>query len=360
VTVAAGSSRFGTYLLARTRRGVVVFDDPAAEKAAASEAPLDRLPLTPPVRDALLKLGVATLGQFLELPPEGLAARFGPEVHRLHRLAAGELAIPLAAAEPLVPVSQGAVLEPPETDATRLLKVIEDLLRPLLDTLSRKAAALAELQVAFRFDRLGEHLETVRPAAPTLDLETLLELVRLRMEAARSLPDEVARVDLTAQPAAPAARQLQVLVQDGPAPRRDQGAAERALARVRARLGSKAVTRARLREGHLPEGQFEWVPFEALQPASPRGTGGAGLVRRLQVRPVPLPPRKHHEPDGWMLRGLEHGPVVKVTGPFIVSGGWWNRPVQREYHFAETQRGEILWVYYDRPRRRWYLQGRVE
>ena len=40
--------------------------------------------------------------------------------------------------------------------------------------------------------------------------------------------------------------------------------------------------------------------------------------------------------------------------------GWWNRPVHREYHFAETQKGELLWVYYDRSRRRWFLQGRVE
>jgi len=34
--------------------------------------------------------------------------------------------------------------------------------------------------------------------------------------------------------------------------------------------------------------------------------------------------------------------------------------VRREYHFAETQRGELLWIYYDRTRRRWFLHGRVE
>jgi len=45
----------------------------------------------------------------------------------------------------------------------------------------------------------------------------------------------------------------------------------------------------------------------------------------------------------------------------VVSGGWWNgNGVHREYHFAETGRGDLLWVFYDRPRRRWFLQGRVE
>ena len=61
-----------------------------------------------------------------------------------------------------------------------------------------------------------------------------------------------------------------------------------------------------------------------------------------------------------MLRGLEQGPVSQVHGPYVVSGGWWTRHVHREYHFAETRGGELLWVYYDRVRRRWFLQGRVE
>jgi protein ImuB len=34
--------------------------------------------------------------------------------------------------------------------------------------------------------------------------------------------------------------------------------------------------------------------------------------------------------------------------------------VHREYYFAETRKGDLLWMYYDRPRRRWFLQGRVE
>ena len=85
------------------------------------------------------------------------------------------------------------------------------------------------------------------------------------------------------------------------------------------------------------------------------------LVRRIHTRPVPLAPRPRREPDGWMLRGLEPGPVVRMLGPYVVSGGWWTRqPVHRDYHFAESKNGELLWVYYDRGRRRWYLHGRVE
>ena len=61
-----------------------------------------------------------------------------------------------------------------------------------------------------------------------------------------------------------------------------------------------------------------------------------------------------------MLRDLKQGPVVRVLGPYVVSGGWWRKSVHREYHYAETQKGELLWVFYDRGQRRWFLQGRVE
>jgi protein ImuB len=49
-----------------------------------------------------------------------------------------------------------------------------------------------------------------------------------------------------------------------------------------------------------------------------------------------------------------------MTGPYVLSGGWWVRPVHREYYYARTERGDLLWVFYDRPRRRWFLQGGVE
>jgi len=68
--------------------------------------------------------------------------------------------------------------------------------------------------------------------------------------------------------------------------------------------------------------------------------------------------------DGWLLSGLEQGAVVRIVGPYVVSGGWWQssapQGICREYHFAELRRGDCLWVYYDRNRRRWFWQGSVE
>jgi protein ImuB len=85
------------------------------------------------------------------------------------------------------------------------------------------------------------------------------------------------------------------------------------------------------------------------------------LVRRIMAKPIPLPggPRHTHE-DGWLMLGHKYGSVDKLSGPYVFSGGWWNKEIQRDYYFAETRRGAIAWVYYDRVRRRWFLHGWVE
>jgi len=356
-TIAVGFTRFGTYALARAKRGAVVLGRPAEERAAARGVALDLLTLDPAVRDALRKLGVVTVGGFADLPADGVGVRFGEAARRTHRLATGDLHVPLQPERPLPPAMDRRLLDHAETDVGRLLYVVEEQIAALVETVGDRGRAVAELRLGLRFERMGEHVETVRPAAPTLDVRQLLELVRLRLQAVRTLPDGVEEVVLFAAEVEAEARQRHLLLR----PPRDLDAANRALARVRARLGDAAVVHARLRDGHLPEARFAWDPLDRLAEPKP-GTAEAGrLVRRIHVRPVPLPPRPRHEPDGWMLRGLEQGPVDRVVGPYVVSGGWWNRAaVHREYHFAETRDGEVLWVYWDRGRRRWFLQGRVE
>jgi protein ImuB len=356
-TVVVGFNRFTTYALARVKRGVVVFNRPDEEAAAARHVPLSCLGLAPAARDALGRLGIRTLGGFIDLPAEGLEKRFGPEVLRLHRLATGSLQVPLQPERPLPPAIRRLALDHPETNVARLLVVIEKMMQPLLETVAGRSQAVSEVKVGFCFDRLGDHVETVKPASPTRSAKQLLELIRLRLQAVKRLPDAVVEVILMAGTVATTRKQMDLFTQK---PKRDPEAANRALARIRAEFGDGSVVHARLREGHLPEGSFTWNRMDKLDDARPRDPKSGALVRRIYEQPRPLPARPRHEPDGWMLRGLEQGPVVRVLGPYVVSGGWWNRTVHREYHYAETQKGELLWVYYDRPRRRWYLHGRVE
>ncbi len=364
-TLAVGFDRFATYALAKERRGqsrkagqspVCIFDTPAGERAAAREVRLDRLSLPTAARDTLAKLAVSTVGQFVDLPLEGVGVRFGPEVRRLHRLATGALTQPLTPEHPDVPAMRRLILDDPEFDAERILARIEDVIGPFLDEIAAKGRALAELQLGLRFERLGDHLESIQPAAPTLVAKTLMELIRLRLRAVRRLPDGVMEIALVARETQAIPKQRELFKGDK---RRDLEVGNRALARVRAALGDDAVVRAEPRDAHLPEARFAWVPVTSLAEAKPRPVDEPHLIRRLYTTPVPLPPRERHEPDGWLLRGLAQGPVVKVNGPYVISGQWWQQPVFRDYHFAETKSGENLWVFFDRWKNRWFLQGEV-
>jgi protein ImuB len=379
--VVVGFSRFGTYAVAKAlgaavradagaapRDAVIVYDDASREEAAARRVPLDRLDLEPAVRDALDKLGVRAVGALLKLPAAGLYERFGAQVHRLHRLAAGTLRPPLQPRRPEEPPEARIDMDFPETDATRMLFLVKRLLHGLLDALASRGEALAELLVRRTLERpREERADAIKPAAPTLDEAQLVDLVRLRFEA-DALPSGIVALALTARGVRATREQIRMFAQK---PRRDVEAADRALARLRAELGPDAVVRARLRDGHLPEAQFAWEPLEHVAPPSARAPAAAlstgapapprPLVRRIHARPLALPPRPRHEPDGWLVRGIAGGPVVRLHGPFVVRGGWWNGDeVHREYHFAETQAGDLLWIFYDRKRRQWFLHGEIQ
>ncbi len=365
--IAVGFTRFGTYAIARTATAtsgqpVAVLRDATAERVLAGEAPLDRLGLDPALRDSLQKLGIETLRAFLRLPPAGIRRRFGPDAERLHRLAAGDLWVPLQPLRVRDPLVARHDFDDPETDVSRLLFAVKRLLNRVLAMIAARSEMLGALTLHLRLDRAGTKSEQIRPAAPTLNAAQLLGLVRLRLEAL-ALGAGVVELRVTARAVRTAAAQQGLFVERPP---RDLAAANRALARVRAEFGDDAVVRARLAEAHLPEAQFVWEPLESAPRPAPAPGSVAGdvarrtLVRRIHARPIPLPPRPRHEPDGWLLRGGETGHVEDLAGPYLISGGWWRSAVHREYYFARMRDGDLLWIYYDRPRRRWCWQGRVE
>jgi len=355
-TIIVGFTRFGTYAVARSGAASLVFRTREEEEAAAARVPLLRLGMEPAVREALGDLGVRTVREFLRLPAGGILERFGPEAERFHRLASGDLFAPLAPLAAPEPLEIEAIFDSPIADTGRLLFHVKRLLDPLLLRLAARREALAGLTLTLKLDRGASRVERLRPAAATLQAAQLLALIRLRLETLQ-LDAGVVEAILRAVGEPATADQLRLFPLHG---RREPVAANRALARLRALFGDGAVVQARLGDAHLPEACFGWKPIEKVTLPSPRRVAVRPLVRRLHDRPIELPTRSRHEPDGWLVRGREHGRVVRLLGPFVLSGGWWGGGVRRDYHYAETDRGEILWIFYDRRRRRWFLHGRVE
>ena len=356
--IVAGFSRFGTCAIAQSRQGprTIVLETEVQERARTETVRLDRLRIEPRVRDDLHALGIDTIRDLLRLPPAGLHKRYGQKVFRLHQAAREEWHKPLQPQAAAPDFRQHTVLDYPERDANRLLFLVKRMLDPMLAQLVEQKRALSELEIEMKLDFGGKRIERLQPAEPTIDIRQLLNLAMLRLDATQ-LKSGVIELAIDAKDVAASYEQLSLFRQQK---KRDLAAAKRAFARLRAEFGDRAVVRAELKDGHLPEASFTWTPL--LDPKLPKLPRVARrmLVRRILDRPKVLPHRPRHEEDGWQLRGRDDPPVEAVLGPYVVSGGWWHRDVHREYHFIRNLKGEWLWVYYDRLRRRWFLQGRVE
>ena len=362
--VVVGFHRFRTHAIACAqaddRRGRAwVLGDRRREARMAASVPLDRLAIRPRLRDELASLGVRTLGEFMALPGPELRVRFGAEAERLHARGRADDWVPLQPRALVDPIHTRVELDPPEQDLTRLLFALKPALERLLGRLADRGSAMSALHLRLHLDHAGVHEQRLEPAAPTLDLLQVLDLLRLRLDAL-ALPAAVEELELELEGQRTDPRQIALFRAQV---RRDLEAGERALAQLRAALGPEAVTRPQLRPAHLPEARFSWVPATGLRfPDAAAMTVEGELpprVRRLLPRPEKLPARERREPDGWVV-DPQLGPIEQIHGPYRASGGWWVREVERHYYFAETRSGAVLWLFYDRPRRRWFLQGWLE
>jgi len=367
-----GYSRFGAYAVAKATTGAVVFDTPEAEREGAAKVPIHRLGFDPKLRDTLFKLGITTVGGFLGLPSNGVKKRFGPDVHRLYQLAKGELFAPLQPQAPQEPITASALLDYPETNADRLITLIDRQLQALFLKLAERCEVLAAVVIRLSFDDGAAATERLQPASPTLEIAQIVDLIRLRLGAVLGGRAESARkqegrayngvtgvdVEIVGTPAVE--RQGELFVERSP---RDLPAAARAFARLCAEFGEDSVVKAVLRDGHLPEARFAWESIHTLDVPRARAVRRPPLVRRFYPKPVVFAPGTHRHADRQLAAHIDDGSVRETLGPFVVSGGWWNldaQEVHREYYFVRTSNGRALWMYYDRRRRCWFIHGEVE
>jgi protein ImuB len=351
-SVSIGFHRHRALAVAMSRKGVSILQSPTQERELSNQTPLVEFTLPGEVCENLAALGIETLGEFLGVPAGELRSRFGEKASALHDRFADGLQLPIQPHALEEPASISFQVDPPDKDQTRLLFAIKGALHSLLHQVRARGEAVQSLELSLHLERAPLHREHVEPASPTLDLMLLLELIRLRL-GETSLQGAVEEVELRANTLRAHAEQEAL---PGHQARRDMSAAHRALARIRAAYGEQAVTKATVREAHLPEASFHWEPIQHARIGEREGAPAvSSMIRRVYARPKPLSPRLPKQPEaGPSLRerSIEH-----MYGPYRVSGGWWKRLVERDYYYAETGDGDLLWLFYDRPRKRWFLHG---
>jgi len=326
--------------------------------------PMETITAVGPHHTTLNQLGCRTLGDIRALPRGGISRRFDkellgaldqayglrPEAHtwialpevfkaRLELMARVEVAPALLFGARRLLLQMCGWLAARHAGTTAfVLRWKHDAMRPR-DTgdggelVVRTAAPMRDLEHLCRL--LAENLAKVQLLAPAGDLELeALDVHALEEHSASLLPDTVKTGESL------------TLV----------------LERIAARLGPERVLRPVLVEDHRLEWMQHWQPAPTPLPK-----------KRARRGRIPQPTFVLPKPLRLSVRGdrpFYQGPLLLLTGPHRVEGGWWHRVVEdgisetrnviRDYWVALSEHCGVLWIYQERlanDETAWYLQG---
>jgi protein ImuB len=361
VQVALAYTRGVALVVARACPGLSVV--PAGGEAAAlAPLPLALLDLPGERQELLRRWGLHTIGDLARLPPASLAARLGPEGPRLVQLARGEdvdvfVRVPLAER-----FETTLELDWPVDGLEPLAFLLSRVLEPLAAALADRGAKAASLAVELGLVDGGTHARLVRPAAPSGDARTWRTLVLLDLEA-HPPRDAIARITLRAEPTPARAAQFSLLDPAQPSPEK----LAETLARLHAWTASGRGGSPQLVDTHRP-GAFAVTTFAPGPLPRGRQEEGARPAPRVALRAF-RPPRLAHvlTKDGapaFVSAPGVRGAVAAASGPWRVSGDWWDVAFSREEWDVALalQPGQALGyrLFRDRLREEWFVEGELD
>jgi hypothetical protein len=301
-------------------------------------------------------------------------------VRRLYGFAAGELDIPVQSTQARNDPQLVLDLPYAEYSSDRLLDYIRRALEKMTGELEKRHRLVRELRICFVLDghtEAGVLLEPVLPSSPSASTGLLTDLVSLRLEQLR-LRGAVVQIRMSAVSVAERNIQEELF---SSTTKQNLQEVDKVFSRLRAIYGNSCVQRAGLENEHIPERSYSWedlvrMPREVGGGTRDRGgfssagapagalpgtlSGQAALkhgaehtrqvaakrraVRRVFWDPCPLPGHR----------------FIERWGPYPLSGRWWLRERSRDYSYAETGDGEILWLCRDRADGEWRQIGTVE
>lgn len=378
--VVCGYSRFGTSAVARAlRTGMRIFASQDEERLWVDKVPLDASGLPATVRDDFERLGVRTMGALRGLPVSSVQLRYGEATAAWLRLAREELPIEQRVWSAPPTYQAEADFEFPITETTSLLFRVRALLEDVCAKLESRNYCAGEMTLTLTLDwpkRPDERLMkeaalagiplheavtiSLKPAHVTAELHVWVELFRLRFERL-ILPVGAKHALLEAQSSRPEHEQLSVGLGNT---RPDATRMLDALAKIRAEFGDDSVGVMELRSAHLPEARQGWSTVKDLPPPAPKLDASLTLARRLLPKAIEAKAPRSAQADPQQalieaMRWMGYGEILRMSGPWVISGAWWRKEVIRASYYLTLSSGAILWIYWDEVRKRWFIQGDV-
>lgn len=349
--VGVASSKTAAWLAARRSEGVEVV--PAGqERRHLAATKISLLGPEPDLAQTLERWGIRTLGELGELPATAIAWRFGEAGLRLWRRARGE------DESPLVPHARPCRFEE-AVDCGYAIDSLEPLSFLLRAALERLTARLdvrgvraGDLSLSLGLEGGGREERIVAVAAPTVEVKSLLALVRLHLDGAPPRA-AVESFRLAAEAQARRPIELDLFTPAGPSPQD----LDLAIARLAAIAGNERVGRPVLADSHRPEAfALARMPNGDVKRAEERAAGHAPLALRAFRPATEIEVMCDRGRPDFVRASAFGGRVVHLAGPWRVSAEWWlESATVRDYYDAELTDGCVYRIY--RAPQGWFVDG---
>ncbi|WP_028297539.1 Y-family DNA polymerase [Olivibacter sitiensis] len=331
------------------------------EGGALVYLPPAALKLEPDVLERMHKLGMRTVGSFMEMPRSALRRRFGDQLLMRLRQALGkeeEHVVPLRPVPPYVE-------RLPCLDPIRTATGIEIALERLLETLCRRLAGEGKgLRTAvlkcYRID--GKLVQiAIATSRATANVTHIFKLFALKI--AQIEPALGIELFVLEAPKVEDADAVQEALWDSAS-----GLEAAELAELLDRLTGKSrgctVRRYLPDEHHWPERSIRLAASLSEKPTIP-WSKARPRPTRLLPRPEPIEvtaPIPDYPPMLFRHKGEVH-PIKKAEGPERIEREWWmDKGEHRDYYYVEDEKGQRYWIfrsghYGDDHPRQWFLHG---
>lgn len=337
------------FLAAQAADPVLIVDDDGHD--FLQSLPILALRPAPALAQLLHLWGIRTLGQFVQLPRQDIAARLGREGVLLWDMAAGGRDRLLRWLRPVTSYREEIELEHALESVEPLLFVLKSQLDSLCARLRDDWLVAAAMLLELGFDNGESHARELRVAEPTRDADLLLRVLQSHLEG-RTTSAPVMRVVLELRPARAVANQSQLFERT----LRDPNRFAETLAQLESFLGAGNVGRVNLLPSRRPDA-FEVVNF--LQ--------STATADHAESTPCTLPLRCYRPPKEARVQVQQGRPslvqvgaqtlrVLQASGPWLVSGDWWDtRAWQREVWEIAAHDGGLYQLAHEHDR--WRMEG---
>lgn len=363
-------------------------------------------------------MGIFSLRDLVQVPRDELRRRFGGDMACIHDLFNEEIRNFIVAHKNKVPLKTDVYLDFPLFDMDKVRCQIESCLQDILQQRIRPGYAICELRVALFpspnrsiIGSQGDEEEsenkvrknkiefTVVSTSASRSFSKWKELIAYRMESV-SLGIPVDRISVSAavDPIDNLQHNIEVGVDKDN--KKKLFAEDAAVSKIKAMCGKNSVFHYILCDRYIPEDRQERKRYtranhmdKKFRKAKSDRNGNASteesfpwdsgrMIRRMQAQPTKLRseilmglskqagieclgrlpqtslfPKTPSAPP----RDAKGNRIFQFWGPYRLSAAWWSTEEQaRDYYYAETLSGEILWLFYNPIEEAWYQHGYVD